>query len=442
MTARSKAFFITGQPVTTSRKFLQNNRPTEDTFRDLFDSIPFKAEIADTATESVHGLVKLANAAQILAKTNTSSGFQLVARPSHLPSVGVTAEPGYDISSQNKLEGIMVTEGQEPNGNLKYLINLLFHTDFFKIRSGGSEELTMSDSFINSWNALLELIDGGSPNVELADFPSGVFEDGGIINHSGVFTVDTDDSTMHIDPVTKKVQIKDGGVTLDKLQNLNAGEIIVAPTGGGTPEVISLLGAGKILVGTATGVEVKDINDYLLAINISDNSIKARKLDPGTLGDGITKDMAASDASKLKVNLSAAASMEFSGGALQLKNDDSNPDAQCYYGTGSVAGSNDKGYFSLANRSILRKLEYSLGVGETIIIIDSDTDLLVGEPAGAEITTMHVDVLINTGGNNYSPDVAAVIEYDMTDDIVNNTIITGLTEGTDYIINVMYIKTN
>ena len=30
----------------------------------------------------------------------------------------------------------------------------------------------------------------------------------------------------------------------------------------------------------------------------------------------------------------------------------------------------------------------------------------------------------------------------MTDDIVNDITITGLTESTDYIINVMYIKTN
>ena len=414
---------MTGQQITTNPKFRTNNKPTELTFSDLFDSIPFKAEIADTASESVHGLVKLASAAQILAKTNTSSGFQLVPRPSHLPSVGVTAEPGYNISSQNKLEGIMVTNGQEPNGNLKYLINLLYHTDFFKIRSGGSEELTMSDSFVESWNALLELIDGGSPNVELADFPVGVFDGGGIRNNSGVFTVDTDDSTMHIDPVTKKVQIKDGGVTLDKLQNLNAGEIIVAPTGGGTPEVISLLGAGKILVGTATGVEVKDINDYLLSISISDNSIKARKFDPGTLGDGITKDMAASDASKLKVNLSAAASLEFSGGALQLKGDVSTPDKYSVY---SYVGA--KQYNNLFDLGVplQRTITKALAVGPQSVSLNAQVDILQDTDLKLEVSSMFsMKVFVNTGLGTYSE----VIDHsvDLIDDGSGNLNTIGIT---------------
>ena len=318
MTVRSKAYFLTGQQVTTNPKFRTNNKPTELTFADLFDSIPFKAETADTASESVHGLVKVATGAEVLAKTNTRSSYQLVVKPSHIPDVGVGNADPMTLISQEASAGIRIDKVQlTASERIKYLVNLLYDTIYFKIDI--NNRLTMSNSFLSSWNALLELIDNDHPDLDAGDFPADVFERGGVVNNGGVFTVDTDDSTMHIDPFTFKVQIKDGGVTLDKLQNLNAGEIIVAPTGGGTPEVISLLGSGKILVGTATGVEAKDINDYLLSIAINDNSVKARKLDPGTLGDGITKDMAASDASKLKVNLSAIASLEFDGGALQLK---------------------------------------------------------------------------------------------------------------------------
>ena len=423
MTVRSKAYFLAGQPVTTNPKFRTNNKPTELTFTDLFDSIPFKAETADTASESVHGLVKVATGTEVLARTNTRSSYQLVVKPSHLPAVGNTAEVGSTIKGQTLLNGIQTTLMQEPDGRLKYLIDLLIHSDFFKIRSGGSEELTMSDSFVTSWNALLELIDGGSPNVELADFPSGVFDDGGIVNNGGVFTVDTDDSTMHIDPVTHKVKIKDGGVTLDKLQNLNAGEIIVAPTGGGTPEIISLLGEGKILVGSPTGLQVKDINDYLLSISISDNSIKARKLDPGTLGDGITKDNAASDASKLKVNLSAAASLEFDGGALQLKNDSATPDKYSVYSY--VASKQYNNLFALGI-PLQRTITKALAVGPQSVSLNAQVDILQDTDLKLEVSSMFsMKVFVNTGLGTYSE----VIDHsvDLVDDGSGNLNTIGIT---------------
>lgn len=399
MTVRSKAYFLTGQQVTTNPKFRTNNKPTELTFSDLFDSIPFKAETADTASESVHGLVKLATGAEVLARTNTRSGYQLVVKPSHIPDVGVGSADPMTLISQETSAGIRIDKVQlTASERIKYWVNLLFDTVYFK--ADGSEQLTMSDSFIASWNALLELIDGGAPNVELADFPVDVFDDGGIVNNGGVFTVDTDDSTMHIDAITHKVQIKDGGVTLAKLQNLNAGEIIVAPTGGGTPEVISLLGSGKILVGTATGLEVRDINDYLLAINISDNSIKARKLDPGTLGDGITKDMAANDASKLKVKLSSAASLEFDGGALQLKNDNATPDKYSVYSY--VASKQYNNLFALGI-PLQRTITKALTVGPQSFSLNAQVDILQDTDLKLEVSSMFsMKVFVNTGLGTYS----------------------------------------
>ena len=441
MTARSKAYFITGQQVTTSRKFMQHNRPTEDTFRDLFDSIPFKTETTDTASESVHGLVKLATGAEVLARTNTRSSYQLVVRPSHIPDVGVLSEDPITLIGQETSAGIRVDKVQlTASERVKYWVNLLFDSTYFK--TNASEELTMSNSFVSSWNALLQLIDGGSPNVELEDFPVGVFDGGGLINNSGVFTVDTDDSTMHIDPVTKKVQIKDGGVTLDKLQNLNAGEIIVAPTGGGTPEIISLLGEGKILVGSPTGLQVKDINDYLLSIAISDNSVKARKLDPGTLGDGITKDMAASDASKLKVNLSAAASLEFDGGALQLKNDEASPSNKHYYGTGPNSGG-IPGYYPLYKNTEIVVVGKSTGLGETSISIDVLTELLDSDAvnficAGEIICRVYIDA--GTDPNVLTEEPAAIIALNIPlgEAYVESIDISGLTAETDYGITCMF----
>lgn len=442
MTVRSKAYFLTGQQVTTNPKFRTNNKPTELTFADLFDSIPFKAETADTASESVHGLVKVATGAEVLAKTNTRSSYQLVVKPSHIPDVGVGNADPMTLISQEASAGIRIDKVQlTASERIKYLVNLLYDTIYFKIYI--NNRLTMSNSFLSSWNALLELIDNDHPDLDAGDFPADVFEGGGVVNNGGVFTVDTDDSTMHIDPFTFKVQIKDGGVTLDKLQNLNAGEIIVAPTGGGTPEVISLLGSGKILVGTATGVEAKDINDYLLSIAINDNSVKARKLDPGTLGDGITKDMAASDASKLKVNLSAIASLEFDGGALQLKNDNANPGQYAYYGTNHM----ELGYHSLQSRQEMYMEEFSLGAGDTTITVDPN-DITIPATTFTKIMAGYCDVslFIKTGTYPYyltkqvDVPVLTVSGIGGVHDYVLSIDFTGLTPSTDYLVVVTFLR--
>jgi len=402
MTARSRAYFLTGQQTTSNNKFRTNNKPTELVFGDLFDSVPFKLETADTASETVHGLVKLATAAEILARTDTALGFQKVPRVSHLPAVGLTAPQGYVVQgSVAQYNGLQATTGQETDGRMKYLINLLYDTNYFGIMGGATPNLTMSTAFIAAWNELIGLVDPVDGIVlDLDNFPRAVFTDGGVVDDNGVLTVDADTTSIHVDPVTKKVSVVDGGITLAKLQNLQAGEIIVAPTGGGTPVVISLLGVGKILVGTATGVEVKDLNDYLLAINISDNSIKARKLDPGTLGDGITKDMAADDASKLKVSLSANASMEFDTAKLQLVNDDATPSPLCFYGTNS---SGAKGYQNLLTSGItfMKTLPKVLIAGPCSQSYDVIDDLLIDPNFVLDLMNFQLKVYVNSGMGTY-----------------------------------------
>jgi hypothetical protein len=441
MTTRSKSYFLSGQQTTTNRRFRENNRPTELTFTDLFDSIPFIAETSDTASETKHGLVKIATSTEIKDKTDEVNGFQKVPRVSHLPAVGPYCASGSTNIATEQLEGIKVTEMQEPLGRLKYVVNLLYDTNWFHTVA---DELTFTDEFIALWNTLITLIDEeGDILFDIDNFPATAFLGGGVINNSSVFTIDVDDSTLQVNSVTKKLEIKNGGITLDKLLSLNAGEIIVAPTGGGTPEVISLLGVGKILVGTATGVEVKDINDYLLSIAITDNSVKARKLDPGTLGDGITKDMASSDASKLKVNLSDAASMEFASGKLQLKNDEDDPDTDSYYGT-DIYG--NKGYNTLRKYPERYVEQFTLGVGETTISIDPEdvTDYyLTSTKIKAGYCT--VTLFERTGSGPYilveeAETVQITVSGMSATDYVTAIDYTGLKESVSYVVVVDFIR--
>lgn len=80
-----KAFFFT--PTINNERFLSQNEPTEQVMRNLLDSVPFKIEASDTATETQQGLVETATLAEFNAGIdNNSNGFALYVRPSHIKS--------------------------------------------------------------------------------------------------------------------------------------------------------------------------------------------------------------------------------------------------------------------------------------------------------------------------------------------------------------------
>lgn len=78
-----RAYFFT--PTINTERFLSQDEPTEQVMRNFLDSIPFKTEAGDTATETQQGLVETATLAEFNAGTdNNANGYALYVRPSHI----------------------------------------------------------------------------------------------------------------------------------------------------------------------------------------------------------------------------------------------------------------------------------------------------------------------------------------------------------------------
>lgn len=88
MASRNKSWFFATPPTTAGDRFSKNNIPTEQSYRDLLDSVPNKLEQADTATATQQGLVKLATDAQVMSRlTMGATDFQIAVQPHQLPFI-------------------------------------------------------------------------------------------------------------------------------------------------------------------------------------------------------------------------------------------------------------------------------------------------------------------------------------------------------------------
>ena len=81
-TQRKKGYFFTS--TNDKSRLLKDDKPKENTFRDLLESIPFFKEVSSAATSLIQGLVKKATQAQFDAGTDSDSGGSLYATPSQI----------------------------------------------------------------------------------------------------------------------------------------------------------------------------------------------------------------------------------------------------------------------------------------------------------------------------------------------------------------------
>lgn len=99
LTRKTRAYFFTVTNVTRANgtiggiRFLTTDIPSQVTYQELFDSVPFMSAVADSATDAQQGLVQKATAAQVLAGVDTdpTTGFSLYSAPStgaYIPRVG------------------------------------------------------------------------------------------------------------------------------------------------------------------------------------------------------------------------------------------------------------------------------------------------------------------------------------------------------------------
>jgi len=324
-----KNWFFDGSPGTASRKFVTNNRPNENMFRKLFNSILFKRNAGDTAQTDEAGHVRLATDDEILNRINSSDGHHKVMVPSKMPHVGANilyCTP-FDLDRYEQGYGIRVWEMQNnmnegigpDDWRIKYVIKIAYNEDEFFINAEG--ELCIKEEWINNWWEELEQAED-IWNISFDKFNFELFGDG-LNNDGGNLNLDV--FSDHFDFNDGSLIIKDKAITLAKLQDLDAGEVIVGQVRGDVPITMSLIGTGNILIGTSTGVEVVNIDTIISSLSIDDSSILTRKINSSTLGRGLTRDSAANDGSRMHVDLHDSASMEFEDEQLRLENDEETP---------------------------------------------------------------------------------------------------------------------
>lgn len=99
-------------------RFLAGNVPSQSVFEKLFESIPFKLDVEDTATTSVQGLVKKASDASAITRTNPIlNDFVIAAQIHQLPDI-VTSTDGSDtIGTPIQVGDLIVTPVTRNLGN-------------------------------------------------------------------------------------------------------------------------------------------------------------------------------------------------------------------------------------------------------------------------------------------------------------------------------------
>jgi hypothetical protein len=107
-------------------RFLDENYPKGDIFSKLFNSLTFKLNPEDTATQTAQGLVRIATDAELLARTdNDSNTFTNVLQPHHLPTFVNQIASGDTVLDSFYTNGVRITLAKNTSGGkdyLKYLI--------------------------------------------------------------------------------------------------------------------------------------------------------------------------------------------------------------------------------------------------------------------------------------------------------------------------------
>jgi hypothetical protein len=139
MAKRNRGYFF--EDVSSNDRFLETDEPTEQVFRDLFDSIPFFNELSDTSQSNQQGLVKKSTDANAKSYTTPADGFSYHVSPHNLPQV---------VSTDNTVEVEVSTT--ETDNDKRNIFDLSVN-----IGGGATEDISYDD--------LLALRDGGTLDV-------------------------------------------------------------------------------------------------------------------------------------------------------------------------------------------------------------------------------------------------------------------------------------
>jgi hypothetical protein len=107
---QQRAYFFTGVDGASGVLFRKNNHPTVPSFVDLFDSILFKAEAGDTATEINSGHARIASASNVITRSESYSDANTrFVKASHLPGIYNSPTADHITMAPITAKGITIT---------------------------------------------------------------------------------------------------------------------------------------------------------------------------------------------------------------------------------------------------------------------------------------------------------------------------------------------
>lgn len=115
-TERQRSYFFDVPSGNSYKRFKSENIPDEKAYRDLFESLAFKLEEDDTASESQQGLVKLATDNQARDR-DIVSGMQISVRPHQLPLLMLGSTEADTADTAVADDGIKVTPKEVTDGS-------------------------------------------------------------------------------------------------------------------------------------------------------------------------------------------------------------------------------------------------------------------------------------------------------------------------------------
>lgn len=131
MSIKKRLYFTQWPQTSASPGFAKHNHPTAEMFATLFDSIAFKLNYEDKATESSQGLAMSATDANVysfISKTGTTTGTDFV-RPHQIPEIALDADSLKDdaYTHENGI-GIKRTKpARTGGGGVKYSISAFLY---------------------------------------------------------------------------------------------------------------------------------------------------------------------------------------------------------------------------------------------------------------------------------------------------------------------------
>ena len=359
-----RSYFFSGITGSSGRLFNTGNRPNKQAFSDLCDSILFKLEPGDSASETDAGHSKIASDTNVFARSIASNGFTITTTPDQLPAVDIT-EDSHDCDEAGVENG---ESGYAPTtlaGDGIQLILVRRTGAYKKYRAFIVKHLADLNTFqYNSSTKALEVKPGGITNSHLAgnieiekveSLGKGKFIVGTATGNStlkldtnGQFIIaDTDelkgvknvvmsgDATMDKNGV---ITIGANKISLSKLALLNPGCIITGSNIVHDNVSLDLSAAGAFAIGSGTGLAAKFITGVIVIdknglSTFEDTVLRARVLHSSFVGKGL-ETTGTGDSMSLQLQLTG--SLAFSTNAVQLDGDAVSPGNNYYYGTGAT----------------------------------------------------------------------------------------------------------